>query len=67
MRCFLFMRKGHIAAVEFLTAGLDEDLIDQGKRIFRERPDQLFDGFEVWDGKRRLHVHPAETEEQNSR
>jgi hypothetical protein len=57
MRCFL-MRKGHIAAVEFLTAGPDESLIEQAKLIFNERTDRPFDGFEVWDGARRVYFHP---------
>ena len=65
MRCY-FMRKGHVAAVEFLTPGPDESLIEQGKQIFLEQTDRYFDGFEVWDGKRRLHVYPAETEDPNS-
>ena len=60
------MRKGHIAAVEFLTAGTDEDLIEQGSEIFRELSDRnRFDGFEIWDGARRVHVHPVEVEDQN--
>jgi hypothetical protein len=61
MRCYL-MRKGHIAAVEFLTSGSDESLIEQSKTIFRERTDRPFDGFEVWDGARRVYVHPEEIE-----
>lgn len=59
MRCYL-MRKGHIASVEFLTAGPDEALIAQGRKLFARLPDNSFDGFEVWDGNRRLHVYPAE-------
>jgi hypothetical protein len=59
MRCYL-MRKGHIGDVEFLSPGPDEALIEQGKRIFLERTDRLFDGFEVWDGARRVYVHPEE-------
>jgi len=65
MRCY-FMRKGHIAGVEFLTAGPDEALIEQAKKLFRERAVRSFDGFEVWDGKRRLHVYPEENGEPNS-
>ena len=64
MRCY-FMRKGHIAAVEFLTSGSDEALIQQGKQKFLEQSDRYFDGFEVWDGKRRLHVYPEEVEAPN--
>ena len=62
MRCY-FMRNGHIAAVELLTPGPDEALIEQGKSLFRERPDRAYDGFEVWDGVRRLHSHPPEKAE----
>lgn len=58
MRCY-FMRAGHIAAVEFLQHGSDENLIKQGKILFNERANGLYDGFDVWDGKRRLHVYPA--------
>ena len=59
MRCYL-MWKGHIADVEFLAGGSDEALIEQGKRIFRERTNRPFDGFEVWDGTRRVYVYPEE-------
>ena len=59
MRCYL-MWKGDIADVEFLTGGSDEALIEQGKRIFRERTNRPFDGFEVWDGTRRVYVYPEE-------
>ena len=65
MRCYL-MRKGHIADVEFLTAGPDDALIKQAKQIFRERTDRPFDGFEVWDRARRVYVHCQEIEDQNS-
>jgi hypothetical protein len=65
MRCFL-VRNGHFADFEFLTLGPDEALIEQGKRIFRERTGRPFDGFEVWDGARRVHVDLGETEPPNS-
>ena len=62
MRCYL-KRKGNIAAVEFLTAGPAEFLIEQGKAHFSRRQlDDSFDGFEVWDGSRRLHVYPEVAE-----
>jgi len=61
MRCYL-MRKGHIAGVEFLTAAPDKSLIEQANQIFREQNDRYFDGFEVWDGARRVHAHPEEIE-----
>jgi hypothetical protein len=60
------MRNGHIAAVEFLAAGPDDALIEQGKKLFREQSEKSFDGFEVWDGARRLHVHPKATEAVDS-
>ena len=65
MRCYL-MRKGHIAAVELLTPGPDYALIEQSQQLFREQTDRYFDGFEVWDGTRRVHVYPEETEDPNS-
>ncbi len=64
MRCF-FMRKGHIQAVEFLTPGTDEALIEQGQKLFRKRPDPPFDGFEIWDGARRVFVYPEGIEDQH--
>jgi len=63
MRCF-FMRRGHIRAVEFLSPGTDEDLIEQGQKRFRERTDRV-DGFEVWDGTRKVHVYPEDDGPQN--
>ena len=54
---------GHIAAVEFLAPGPDADLIAQGKAHFTRRADDGFDGFEVWDGKRRLYCYPEESED----
>ena len=58
MRCY-FMRGGHIASVEFLEQGLDTDLIKQSHAWFETRnTNQRFDGFEVWDGARRVYVFP---------
>lgn len=56
MRCY-FMRSGHIVAVEFLTPGSDESLIDQAKEHFRKRSAERLDGFEVWDRARRVYVN----------
>jgi hypothetical protein len=56
MRCYL-MRKGHIESVEVLDVGSDAELIAQGKAHFARRGG--FDGFEVWDGKRRIYVYPT--------
>jgi hypothetical protein len=58
MRCY-FMRKGRIVDAEYLQPGSDENLIEQGKALFLNRPDELIDGFEVWHEARRLHIHPA--------
>ncbi len=66
MRCYL-TRNGRIAAVQFLKTGSDEELIEQSRRIFRERTDQPFDGFEVWDGARRVHVQPEKIEDRQSK
>jgi hypothetical protein len=54
MRCYL-MRKGHIESVEVLDVGSDAELIAQGKAHFARRGG--FDGFEVWDGKRRMRKY----------
>jgi len=59
MRCF-YMRNGHIQAVDFLEPGPDEALIEQARTLFGQRTDQPLDGFEVWDGKRRVYIHPGE-------
>jgi hypothetical protein len=61
MRCYL-MRKGHIGAIEFLTDGLDDALIEQGKRHFSRRYSERFDGFEVWHRQRFLYLYPPELE-----
>ena len=58
MRCYL-LRKGHIASVQVLDPGSDEDLIKQGKAIFAAAPaDSSFDGFEIWNVGRMVYVHP---------
>ena len=64
MRCFL-MKNGHIAAVEFLTAGRDDVLIEQARQHFNRRADECFDDFEVWDGARRVYCFSEDPEEPN--
>ena len=62
MRCY-FLRNARIEAVELLKPGPDENLIEQGKALFRERASQGYDGFEVWTGRRfvyRSSDNPAE-------
>ena len=66
MRCFL-MRNGHIAAVQFVTVGPDESLIEQAKEHFGSRVGECFDGFEVWDGTRRVFGHPNVLQELEER
>ena len=39
------------------------DLIDQGKAHFDRRADERFDGFEVWDGKRRVYWYPEDSQD----
>lgn len=63
MRCYL-MKNGHIGAVEFLAAKSDAKLIEQARAHFERRSIERFDGFEVWDGARRVYVHPEEIEDQ---
>ena len=66
MRCFL-KSKGRIAAVEFLTAGPDENLIEQAKAHFvRRSTEESFDGFEVWDHARYVYAWPEEPSTPNS-
>jgi len=63
MRCY-FMRGGHIASVEFLQEGPDADLIKQSHTHFEARKSEVpFDGFEVWDGARRIYTHPEPSSE----
>jgi len=57
MRCY-FLRNGHIAAVEVVTASSNEDGVEQGQALFEECYDR-FDGFEVWDEGRCIHRSPA--------
>lgn len=60
MRCYL-MKKGHIAAVEILTAGPDEKLVHEAHAHFERRTkEELFDAFEVWDAARRVYSWPEE-------
>ena len=60
MRCYL-MRRGGIVSVEFLEAGPDGSLIEQGRAIFEARTAERFDGFEVWDGARPVFRYPPKT------
>lgn len=66
MRCYL-IQKGHIAAAEYLRPGSDDALIEQGKAHFRRRAGEAFDGFEVWDGTRRVHVHTERTDQPSAK
>ena len=57
MRCYLF-RRGHIAAVEVLATGSDDNLIQQARAVFETRKNE-FDGFEVWDRARFVYRLPV--------
>jgi hypothetical protein len=62
MRCY-FMRGNRIEGVEYLTNAPDADLVKEAETKFRERADQNYDGFEVWDGKRFVYRFPAQWRE----
>ena len=47
MRCY-FVRLGHIADVEVLSAATDAEAIALAEAIFAQRAGR-YDGFEVWD------------------
>jgi hypothetical protein len=47
MRCF-FLRLGHIADVEVLSAATDAEAVEQAKALFELRGGR-YDGFEVWE------------------
>lgn len=60
MRCF-FIRDGHVAGVEILRPGDDEDLIKQGWAVFNAHPKKAsFQGFQVWDLARRVYSSSQE-------
>ncbi len=63
MRCY-FLRDGHIAAVEVLSdVSGDDDAIKQACVLYVARLRESFDGFEVWDGARKLYRYPELEEE----
>jgi hypothetical protein len=60
MRCY-FMRGGHIAGVEFLTATTDEGRIAESLELFEAKGmTSGAEGFEVWDGPRFVYRFPEE-------
>ena len=63
MRCYLMM-KGHIAAVEFLTADSDDKMVAEARAHFARRTSakEPFDGFEVWDHARHVYSWPEPSE-----
>ena len=66
MRCYL-MRKGHIVDAEYLRPGSDGSLIKQSEAHFVRRSAEAFDGFEVWDGTRRVHVYAKKTDQPSAK
>ena len=57
------MKRGRIAAVEFLTKTANEDRIAESKELFDSigKPKGA-DGFEVWDGPRFIYRYPPKSE-----
>ena len=56
MRCY-YVRGGHIVDVDEVSGPSDEEAIGKAQALFSERED-LFEGFELWDGARVLIGHP---------
>ncbi len=54
MRCY-FLRDEKIEAVELLKTGPDDELIEQARKLFREKASLAYDSFEVWDLNRFVH------------
>jgi hypothetical protein len=65
MRCY-FMRRGHIADVELLEGGpSDQEAIERARKLFEARKDQ-FEGFEVWEGARKIIQEPPPDDTETS-
>ena len=56
--CGVFVRGGHIVAVEELTGRSDEEVIVEARVLFSER-EKCVEGFEVWDQTRAIVRHPS--------
>ena len=55
------MKRGHIAAVEFLSTTTDEGRIAESLELFEKiGMKQGAEGFEVWDGPRFVYRFPEE-------
>ena len=57
MRCY-FLKNGVIRAIEIVRCPSDEAAIEHALQMFEERKEE-FAGFELWDGNRLVHQHPA--------
>jgi hypothetical protein len=57
MRCYLIRGGHYIAAAENLEVKSDEEALEKCKALFAERKSK-FEGFEVWDGTRKLTERP---------
>ena len=57
MRCY-FLKNEVIRAVEVVRCTSDEAAIEYALQLFERRKDE-FAGFELWDGNRLVHQHPA--------
>lgn len=60
LRCY-FMKNGHIASVEFLSATDERERIAEARRIFETAGKKHgAEGFEVWDGPRFVYRYPEQ-------
>jgi len=57
MRCY-FLKNGVIRAVDVVRCTTDETGIEHALQLFENRKAE-FAGFELWDGARLVHQHPA--------
>ena len=56
------MKRGHIAAVEYLTETTDHARIARGLELFEAKGlPHGADGFEVWDGPRFIYRWPEDS------
>jgi hypothetical protein len=57
-RCYLLDGAGAIRLVEAVQSGDDDGALRLARRLISNRPE--FHGFELWQGRRRVHVEVTE-------
>jgi len=57
MGCY-FLKNEVIRAVEVVRCASDDAAIEHALKLFEKRKNE-FGGFELWDGNRLVHQHPA--------